>query len=259
MSCPCTCCSKWLPGVALLALLSLSLAGMALAPNAGKDEKKPETPKEKAPAKSDVKGDPYLLDHCAVCDQKFDEKHPAMTQDVDGREFRFCCKECAAKFKAEPAKFTAKVDEELVKQQLPFYPLTQCVVMPADDLKGAGTAYNPEKESEHDVPVNLIYKNRLVRFCCGDCVPKFQKNPGEYLKKLDTAVIEKQSPTYALDVCPISGEKLGGMGEPVNKVVGNRLVKLCCKACTKSLNADPVAALAKLDAATKDKKAAATP
>ena len=45
-------------------------------------------------------------------------------------------------------------------------------------------------------PQNYIYKeagkpDRLVRFCCKDCVNDFKKEPALYLKKLDAAAATK--------------------------------------------------------------------
>lgn len=39
--------------------------------------------------------------------------------------------------------------------------------------------------------------------------------------------------------CPISGEKLGSMGEPVVMSYEGKEVKLCCKSCIKKFEADP--------------------
>jgi len=39
--------------------------------------------------------------------------------------------------------------------------------------------------------------------------------------------------------CPVSGEALGGMGTPVKKFVGDKVVFLCCKSCNKKFDADP--------------------
>lgn len=65
----------------------------------------------------------------------------------------------------------------------------------------------------------------------------------------DAEIVAQQLPSYPLDSCPISGEKLGDMGEPVNVVVQGRLVRLCCNDCKQKLLADPAAAFAKIDAA----------
>ena len=51
---------------------------------------------------------------------------------------------------------------------------------------------------------------------------------------------------YPLEVCPVSGEKLGGMGEPVVFVHQDQEIKLCCKNCRKDFDAEPAKYLAKL-------------
>ena len=64
------------------------------------------------------------------------------------------------------------------------YPLTTCVVS-GDKLEG-----------DMGGPVDYIHKeagkpDRLVRFCCKDCVKDFKKDPPQYLKKIDAAAIAK--------------------------------------------------------------------
>ena len=49
-------------------------------------------------------------------------------------------------------------------------------------------------------------------------------------------------------MCPVSGEKLGSMGEPVDVLYGTRLVRLCCKSCGKEMRKDGAAVVAKVDA-----------
>ncbi len=60
------------------------------------------------------------------------------------------------------------------------YPLTTCVVS-GEELGG-----------DMGDPVDYIYKqdgqpDRLVRFCCKMCIPKFKKDPSKYLKLIDEA------------------------------------------------------------------------
>jgi len=98
-------------------------------------------------------------------------------------------------------------------------------------------------------PVVKNYDGREVRFCCKACVGKFESDPAAWLVKVDAAIVAQQAAHYPLDTCAVSGEKLGSMGEPIDRVVGNRLVRLCCKGCDKGLEKDPAAALARLDAA----------
>jgi hypothetical protein len=85
---------------------------------------------------------------------------------------------------------------------------------------------------------------------------KVQKDPETFAKKLDDGIIAQQLPTYALATCPVSGEKLGGMGEPVNVVIDGTLVRLCCPKCAKKATADSAATVQKVrDAAYAAQKA----
>jgi len=56
--------------------------------------------------------------------------------------------------------------------------------------------------------------------------------------------------TYPLDVCLVSGEKLGGMGEPVRIVYEGREIKFCCDMCQPKFEKSPEKYLAKLDGST---------
>ena len=50
----------------------------------------------------------------------------------------------------------------------------------------------------------------------------------------------KPAAAYPLDVCPVSGEKLGGdMGAPVVKQEDGRTVKFCCDECVKAFEKEP--------------------
>ena len=59
------------------------------------------------------------------------------------------------------------------------YPLTTCVV--------SGEGLN-----DMGAPIDFVYKqegkpDRLVKFCCKQCIGKFKKDPAKYLGKLDAA------------------------------------------------------------------------
>lgn len=138
-----------------------------------------------------------------------------------------------------------KEKADLAALQKKSYPIETCVVS-GEKLGG-----------DMGEPVDYFHNGRLVRFCCKGCVSKFEKDPAKYLAKLDSAVIEKEKANYPLDTCVVSGEKLGGdMGEPIDYVVANRLVRLCCKGCIKDLEKDPAKYISKVDAARGGEKAA---
>lgn len=128
--------------------------------------------------------------------------------------------EKAAAPAAAESGIDAKLAEaKLIAQQLPTYPLTICPVS-HDSLEAMGK------------PLDLLHEGRLVRLCCKGCVKDFKKDPATtatILKSIDEGVIKAQKDSYPLHTCPVSGEELGGMGEPLEVVHGTRLVRLCCK------------------------------
>lgn len=188
------------------------------------------------------KGDVYTLDTCPVSGKKLGAMGDPVVKGYDGREVRFCCDGCPAKFEKDKASYLKKIDDAIVKQQLPRYPLDTCLV--------SGEAFGGDMGD----PVNYVHQNRLVRFCCKSCIKKFGKDAAEHIMKLDRSVIEKQKSAYPLETCVISGDKLdGGHEKPIDRVVGGRLVRLCCKDCIKDLEKDPLTSLQKIDEAAKAK------
>ena len=198
------------------------------------------------PAKAQFAGDLYLLGTDPVSGGPLGDK-PLIYQHEE-RELRFTDQKSLDAFKADPAKYLPKVDQQMIEQQLPFYPLDTCMIS-GDKLGG-----------DMGKAVDLIYKNRLVRFCCNDCVKDFQKDPAKYIAKLDAAVIAKQGPSYPITTCMVSGDKLGGdMGKPVDQVVGNRLVRFCCADCPKDFSKNPLKYLKMIDEAAQKKSADTKP
>ena len=60
----------------------------------------------------------------------------------------------------------------------------------------------------------------------------------------------KADDDYPLDTCPVTGAKLGSMGEPIDVEVKGRVVKVCCGGCVDKVKADPDKYIAMLDAAS---------
>ena len=77
----------------------------------------------------------------------------------------------------------------------------------------------------------------------------FSKDSAKYIAEIDAKMIEQQNEAYALETCPISGKALDSKGEPLDIVVANRQVKLCCGGCEASARSDVAATIAKLDEA----------
>ena len=109
---------------------------------------------------------------------------------------------------------------------------------------------------EHGDPISYVHEGRLYRLCCKSCIKLLTKSPAEYAAKVDAAVVKEQLPSYPLETCPVGGEKLGSAGEPVDLVVGTRLVRLCCAKCKPAVAKDSAAVLAKVNAALIEKQSA---
>ena len=187
-------------------------------------------------------GDPYTLTTCPISGKKLGGMGDPVVKTYDGREVRFCCGGCVGKFEKDKANQFKKIDEKLIAEQKPLYPADVCVV-----------SKESLKEKGKDVGIDVVVGNRLVRLCCKNCKKKLAKNPKKFLTKLDKAIANSQRKTYPLETCVVGGGKLGSMGKPVETVIGNRLVRLCCKGCLPKLKANPHKYLPKLDAAWKAK------
>tara|TARA_R110002049_G_scaffold182804_1_gene350721 strand:+ start:273 stop:554 length:282 start_codon:yes stop_codon:yes gene_type:complete len=58
--------------------------------------------------------------------------------------------------------------------------------------------------------------------------------------------------SYPLDVCVVSGEKLGSMGEPIVVTHDGVTVKFCCDHCLPEFEKDPAKFVAKVTSASKE-------
>jgi hypothetical protein len=197
----------------------------------------------KAPVKNAAGfvGDPYPLDTCIVAGEKLgadavtvvlkDQKDPVQ----EGRQLKFCCQKCVAKFEANPGEYLAKLDAEIIKKQRDSYPLDYCIAMPDEKLGEDAQAF--------------VVGNRCYVTCCKKCTRNMQKGAARYVMAYEKAVMAKQSESYPVDTCVVSGEKLGTKtgDKRYDFVVGQRLVRTCCEDCAKKVLENPAKYLAKLD------------
>ncbi len=220
------------------ATLVLLVSGIPILPGAVAHEDRHHRPTS-APDTTDRDawpGDPYALPHDPVTGEPLAEHDKHIVLLHDGREIRFVNEENAELFKANTRGYLRRIDQRMIEQQKPRYPLDTCPV-------------SDEPVDHEGQPVDVVYRNRLVRFCCVGCEADFLANPGPVIEKLDRAVIEAQKASYPATACPVTGMALGSMGEPVNVVVANRLVRFCCDGCLSSFAENPQRIFEKLDAA----------
>ncbi|MFA7236365.1 MAG: hypothetical protein WC058_05835 [Phycisphaeraceae bacterium] len=221
-----------------MALLTISLATAPLAQAADHEDHAAHHP-DKVTVWA---GDPYPLASDPVTGEALPDYAKQVVIQHDGRELRFASQANADAFNKEPGQYLPGVDARIIAAQLPWYPLTTCVVS-GEKLGG-----------DMGEPVNFVYKNRLIRFCCASCKKDFLADPGKYLAKIDEAIITRQKPVYPLTTCPVSGDKLGEMGKPVQRIIANHLVEFCCPMCIKQFNENPAKYLKQIDDAKESRK-----
>lgn len=163
----------------------------------------------------------YPLEACPVSGEKIDKKHVDFV--VKGRMVRTCCEKCQEEVVKDPTEAFKKIDAAVVAAQKNGYPMKTCVV------SGANL---------DDKAIDFVWGTRLVRLANREAVANFEKDPKAAMAKLDEAYIKAQRDSYPTKKCVVSGEELGGMGEPVEKLYGTTLVRFCCKSCIKSFEKD---------------------
>ena len=183
-------------------------------------------------------GDPYTLGTCPISGEELGSMGDSVVRVYDGREVRFCCEMCVGKFEGDTKASFKSVDEKIIADQLRYYPLETCII--SDEALGG--------EDMGDT-IEFVYNNRLVLLCCKMCKGDFKSDPEAYLTKLDKAVADAQRADYPLSTCVVAGGELKSMGDPVEIVVANRLVRFCCDGCKPDFDANPSQYLAAVDAA----------
>lgn len=98
-------------------------------------------------------------------------------------------------------------------------------------------------------PVIEVKDGRELRFCCGACPPKFDKDSATYLSKIDSMMIADQKPHYPLKTDLITGNPLPVDDETVDIVHFNRLVRLGSDESVQAFLKSPDEFIKKLDEA----------
>ena len=168
----------------------------------------------------------YPMMKCVVTGNKFSGERRPIEVVADGRLFLVANEEAKAKVMESPAEYAAKVDAAVIEMQTPLYPTDQCIVS-SEELGSMGA------------PLEVIHDMRLVRLCCKGCKRAFEKDPAKFIAQIDAKMIEKQREDYPLETCAVSGEALGSMGEPIDRLYGVTLVRLCCKGCVRAFDRSP--------------------
>lgn len=152
----------------------------------------------------------YPLKTCLVSDEAITladaTPHVHRAAGKPDRVIFTCCEGCIDDFKADPAKYLAKLDaaakakagapkKQAAAKQTPSafgvkpiadqkaaYPLKTCAVS-GESLGSMGDPYDYVHKADGQ-------PDRVVRMCCSGCVKKFKAEPAKYLARIDTAAAQ---------------------------------------------------------------------
>ncbi|MFN3193883.1 MAG: hypothetical protein ACE361_25455 [Aureliella sp.] len=93
-------------------------------------------------------------------------------------------------------------------------------------------------------PVAVSVAGKTIYACCESCVKAITNDPQKYAAGkptilVSTATAEDAAAIAMQKVCPVMDEPLGGMGQPIKVMVGDKPIYLCCKGCIKRIEAEP--------------------
>ena len=93
-------------------------------------------------------------------------------------------------------------------------------------------------------PVAVSAGGKTVYACCDSCVKAIKSNPEKYAAGKPTILVSTATAEDAAGIakqktCPVMDEPLGGMGQPIKVMVGDKPIYLCCRGCIKRIEAEP--------------------
>jgi len=158
-----------------------------------------------------------------TAEKKFDAKcivsgapaKEASFVDYRGKKLYFCCENCPKAYKADPDKFLAKANHQLL--------YTKQITEVACPL--TGKPINEEK--------TLDIEGVKVGFCCGNCLAKAQKADDRAIR----LVFAKFDKGFTLQTdCPVSGKPI--VADQKVSFEGQS-VYFCCPNCPDAFKAEP--------------------
>ncbi|MFM9995653.1 MAG: hypothetical protein ACKVU4_07620 [Phycisphaerales bacterium] len=188
--------------------------------------------------------DSYYLSTCARCDGLLGSKGESMEVVRDGRRLRLCSGACIDAFDRDPRAGCEHVDAVMIADQRPHYPLTTSLV--------TGRPLGPS-------PIEFIWGNRLFRAADDAERGLLLARPAESMRLLNRAVCVAQAPLYGMPhKCPVQGDILPS-DDPVDIVVANRMIRVCCGRCAHVVRARPHQYLAMVEYANRHRSNEAPP
>lgn len=211
---------------ACIAILALASLALAVQPAPATDD----------PAPAPFAGDAFYLSKCVICNSLLGSKGDTFDLQEQRRTVRLCSAACVATFRNDPAESWRRLDRALIADQAPHYPLDASIVSNAPLTPDA---------------IDVICGNRLFRVNTPAERNALLNDPQPYFVALDRAVIDAQRPSYGMPrKCPVQGDILDS-DTPIDLVVANRMIRVCCADCARTVRAHPSQYLALVDYANR--------
>lgn len=154
-----------------------------------------------------------IVASCPVSGGAVNEEHFV---EKDGKKIYFCCENCPKAYEADPEKFAAAANFQLLE--------TKQMVQVACPLSGG--------------PLNAEMKVKIgeteVGFCCENCQGKVAKM--EKKEQIATVFASTEKGFTKQTECPLSGHPIAADQSVDHE---GQMIYFCCESCVKSFKEDP--------------------
>jgi len=138
-----------------------------------------------------------------VCGMTVDPLEAAASVEHDGKLYHFCCKGCAEKFKADPARYLAPTHKPGGMQtllQLGGVPVLSSPKLERDPVCGMNV-------DAAKAAATAVHDGKTYCFCCKGCADKFKADPEQYVSSQSKPEEPKvEVPKGTIYVCPMDPE-----------------------------------------------------
>lgn len=195
---------------ARIATLSLALFAIVAVGALSAQDAQKETKTDSATVKSQ---DEKLEANCPVSGGAVNADHFV---EKDGKKIYFCCENCPETYKADPEKFAAAANYQLLQ--------TAQMIQVACPLSGG--PLNPE--------MKVKVGTTEVGFCCENCQGKIAKM--EQKEQISTVFASTDKGFTLQTECPLSGHDIAADQSVEHE---GQMIYFCCEDCVKAFKADP--------------------
>jgi YHS domain-containing protein len=146
-----------------------------------------------------------------------------VSSDFKGKKLYFCCDGCPDAVKADPTKFAAKINHQLLVTK---------------QIAQVGCPFSGGKVND---ATKVEFAGAKVGFCCEKCQAKFEKSSDA--EKMETVFAKLGKGFTMQDTCPVSGKPINAAQKTEYE---GKTVYFCCGGCPDAFKADPAKFAAKL-------------